>query len=64
MNHWFLCARDLMWFVLAMAPLFLSSYYGWLLGKNEDTINDFDTLFFAIFIQVVGIVCLYTGAIK
>lgn len=65
MNHWFLCARDVMWFFIAYLPLFLSSYFGWEVGKDKAE-NDFSggMMFFAFFLQTVGISLLYGGVIR
>lgn len=62
MNHWFLCARDVMWVVVAVMPLILSAVGA---AWSENYPGRGDHLFaLAAMWQGVGIALLYQGAIK
>jgi hypothetical protein len=60
MNHWFLCGRDVMWFVLGTAPLLFS----WAGAKRLTDFDDPILLFFSMFFQWCLIGALYFEVIR
>lgn len=66
MNHWFLCARDLMYLFISLLPLLFSFSAGQYFESSfsNERENVLFNLFFAILIQSIGINLLYNGVIK
>ena len=63
MNHWFLCGRDVMWFLFAVAPV----GGGWVTASclaDGDLGAGFWMLFMSLTVQFAGIAGLYFGVIK
>lgn len=65
MNHWFLCARDVMWAALAVAPLVLASAVTQMPSESDlDHGGRAFLTLLALGIQIGGIACLYYGVIQ
>ena len=63
MNHWFLCARDVMWFCIASFPI----AGGWITANcfsEGDFGGGFWMLIMVLLVQYVGIAGIYLGVIK
>jgi len=57
MDHWFLCARDVMWLAFSLAPLFVCR-----ISKEEE--DGYSLIMVAVGIHFTGILCLYMGLIR
>ncbi len=65
MNHWFLCGRDVMWGLVGLLPLFLSSAGGWSVAQRADTPGFFTEFWLvSIIIQAALLNALHYGVIK
>lgn len=64
MNHWFLCARDVMWVLITLMPLALALFAGVESKKEDSNGSEVELLFLAVAWQVIFVVVLYMGWIK
>ena len=62
MNHWFLCARDIMWLVIFILPLLFINRATIYYKENDCKYVDYTLL--AILAQFIIVSTLYTGYIK
>ena len=64
MHHWFLCARDVMWFIVAFGPLALSVMGAIKSHERVNGMTGMDDLFVAFVWQAILLGSLYGGFIK
>jgi hypothetical protein len=62
MNHWFLCGRDLMWFLVGTAPIIWGQWAG--LDMKEKSGRAPEYFLIALFWQWMLITLLYEGTIR
>ncbi len=64
MNHWFLCARDIMWFLFGCFPICAATIGGVQFGNQQSNDDGATFMVAAFLIQWVLIAMLYSGVIK